>query len=108
MISTCSYLESEETYNSSQYATTTPKIFRVNSMAMNWPRPVCGTLSVAQTGTIALRMPVPNPLIKRAREPCQHFIYQGVCATYQKSSRYDFEQSTEDLLPEYPKQRQER
>lgn len=54
------------TYNSSQYATTTPKMLRVNSMAMNWPRLVCSAVSVAQTGTMAFRIPVPTPLIRRA------------------------------------------
>lgn len=38
----------------------------VNSIAINCPRPVCGTLSVAQTGTMAFNIPVPKPLIKRA------------------------------------------
>jgi hypothetical protein len=54
------------TYYSSQYATTTPNMFRVNSMAMNWPREVCSAVSVAQTGTMAFKMPVPKPLKTRA------------------------------------------
>jgi hypothetical protein len=35
-------------------------------MAMNWPRDVCDAVSVAHTGTMALSIPVPNPLISRA------------------------------------------
>lgn len=53
-------------YNSSQYATTTPKILSVNSMATNCPRDLCSAVSVAQTGTMAFRIPVPQPLIRRA------------------------------------------
>ena len=37
-------------------------------MATNLPREVCSAVSVAQTGTIALRIPVPQPLTKRATE----------------------------------------
>jgi hypothetical protein len=62
-------------YNSSQYATTTPKIFRVNSMAMNWPRLWWETDSVAQTGTMAFRFPVPKPLMRRARKGGQRMIH---------------------------------
>lgn len=54
-------------YYSSQYATTTPKIFRVNSMATNCPRDLCSAVSVAQTGTMAFRIPVPQPFMRRAR-----------------------------------------
>jgi hypothetical protein len=35
-------------------------------MAMNCPRDVCSAVSVAQTGTIAFRIPVPIPLMNRA------------------------------------------
>jgi hypothetical protein len=35
-------------------------------MAMNCPRLVCSAVSVAQTGTMAFRIPVPTPLIRRA------------------------------------------
>lgn len=42
-------------------------------MEMNWPREVCSAVSVAQTGTIAFRMPVPHPLMRRA-VAYQHFI----------------------------------
>lgn len=41
-------------------------MFSVNSIAMNCPLEVCDAVSVAQTGTMALRMPVPKPLIRRA------------------------------------------
>jgi len=54
------------THYSIQYATTTPKIFNVNSMATNCPRDLCSAVSVAQTGTMALSIPVPHPLIRRA------------------------------------------
>lgn len=62
-------------YYSSQYATTTPKIFSVNSMATNCPRDLCSAVSVAQTGTIAFRIPVPHPLIRRA---LNHQLYPFV------------------------------
>lgn len=62
-------------YYSSQYATTTPKIFSVNSMATNCPRDLCSAVSVAQTGTIAFRIPVPHPLIRRALD---HQLYPYV------------------------------
>ncbi len=57
---------SSNSYYSSQYATTTPNMFSVNSMATNCPRDLCSAVSVAQTGTIAFRIPVPHPLIRRA------------------------------------------
>ena len=41
-------------------------MFSVNSMATNWPREVCSAVSVAQTGVIAFRIPVPIPLKIRA------------------------------------------
>lgn len=62
-------------YYSSQYATTTPKMFSVNSMATNCPRDLCSAVSVAQTGTIAFRIPVPHPLIRRALD---HQLYNFV------------------------------
>lgn len=40
-------LSTNDRPNSSQYATTTPRMFRVNSMAMNWPLEVCSAVSVA-------------------------------------------------------------
>ena len=41
-------------------------MFSVNSMATNWPREVCSAVSVAQTGVMAFRIPVPMPLKIRA------------------------------------------
>lgn len=41
-------------------------MFSVNSMATNWPREVCSAVSVAQTGVMAFRIPVPMPLKTRA------------------------------------------
>ncbi len=41
-------------------------MFSVNSIATNWPREVCSAVSVAQTGVIAFRIPVPIPLKIRA------------------------------------------
>ncbi len=38
--------EREITHKPSQYATTTPKMFKKNSMDTNWPRDVCGAVSV--------------------------------------------------------------
>jgi len=39
----------------------------VNSIATNWPREVCSAVSVAQTGVMAFRIPVPIPFKVRAR-----------------------------------------
>lgn len=47
---------------------------------MNWPREVCSAVSVAQTGTMALRMPVPIPLTALADAPHR----QSPCACEQK------------------------
>ena len=65
---------------SNQYATTTPKIFSVNSIDTNAPREEWLAVSVAQTGVIAFRIPVPTPLNTRAQniqlafcaEHCRH------------------------------------
>ena len=80
------------TYYSSQYATTTPKMLRVNSIETiqdqqqpmkqqrekndtpKAPRDVCDAVSVAQTGVMALRMPVPIPLKTRAQNIHSGFI----------------------------------
>lgn len=59
-------LSTNEQPNPSQYATTTPKILLVNSMATNCPREVWEAVSVAQTGTMTFRIPVPMPLTTRA------------------------------------------
>jgi len=45
---------------------TTPKMLRVNSIAMNCPRDLCSAVSVAHTGTIEFKIPVPLPLTRRA------------------------------------------
>ena len=42
-------------------------MLRVNSMATNCPRDLCSAVSVAQTGTMAFRIPVPQPLMRRAQ-----------------------------------------
>ena len=41
-------------------------MFSVNSMATNWPLEVCSAVSVAQTGVMAFKIPVPMPLKIRA------------------------------------------
>lgn len=41
-------------------------MFNVNSMETNAPRDVCEAVSVAQTGVMAFKMPVPMPLKTRA------------------------------------------
>lgn len=43
-------------------------------MATNWPRDLCSAVSVAQTGTMALRIPVPHPLIRRAGKTSDQHI----------------------------------
>lgn len=47
-------------------------------MAMNWPREVCSAVSVAQTGTMAFKMPVPMPLTARAGK-CQYVVLSLAC-----------------------------
>jgi hypothetical protein len=72
---------------------------------MNCPRPVCGTLSVAQTGTMVFKMPVPNPLINRAGK--QSGSVPGLTLngnTYQKSSKHGSVQNIADSLPKLPTQ----
>ena len=94
----------ERANNSSQYATTTPKMLSVNSMAMNWPRLVCCTLSVAQTGTMAFSIPVPNPLIKRALQQSVKKTSHIPNKTYQKSSKYDSAPNIADWPQKSPTQ----
>ena len=71
--------------NSSQYATTTPKILSVNSLAMNAPRDVCVATSALHTGTIALRCPVPIPLMMRA----QHILWAAAALALRTKSLND-------------------
>ena len=88
---------SNNSYYSSQYATTTPKMFSVNSMATNCPRDLCSAVSVAQTGTIAFRIPVPHPLIRRALD---HQLYncqfRSDSIANRRSSKHDSEQKFEE------------
>ena len=67
-------------------------------MATNWPRDLCSAVSVAQTGTIALSIPVPHPLTRRAIphvSACKERFTQ-VGKAYRISSRCGFEQKFEE------------
>lgn len=52
-------------------------MLRVNSMATNCPRDLCSAVSVAQTGTMAFSIPVPQPLIRRAWRS-QLYLWQWI------------------------------
>ncbi len=116
---TCSWYHSlNDSPNSSQYATTTPKMFNVNSMAMNCPLEVCSAVSVAletshleqvhsrkgrlrfthQTGTTAFKIPVPIPLTARARRSSASAFraMSGISHT-QSSSCYSWPPSARKL-----------